>query len=280
MATVSEIAKKKVLGVPVLYLAGGFVVILAIVAWQMKPSPELNPEADAANPSGNEEGVADAIASGDYSALKTTGTVVVQPQTPTPTAAIAETNETWARAAIQYLIDDKNVAPGDAQGAIHAYLRGDDLTIEQAGWRDAAIKKLKLPPEPLEMVGQTKAPAATPAQKQFSHFPGWHVVKGTNDNTTPLLATLYYGASRTGDGAEKITQLNRGYGPMGTTLATGTRVYIPAWVEPKFYTATKVNNTAAKIAKIYSPNVTEEQLYILNPGMTWPVKVGTRVRVL
>src|SRR4051812_2219979 len=109
MASFQEIARKKVAGVPVIYLAGGFVIILAIVAFKMKSSaPEATGDESTTTDNVPEDGASEASdMAGDYSGLNTNGTVIVAPQQTTAQEAVKETNETWERAAIDYLITEK-----------------------------------------------------------------------------------------------------------------------------------------------------------------------------
>jgi hypothetical protein len=277
VASFEEIAKKKVAGVPVLYLAGGFVIILAVVAYKMKSSTgavtsDANAN-DAANPSGADSS---ANTAADYSGLSTGGTVVVAPSTTTEKAAV-ETNETWGRSAVAYLITDKHVPPGDAQTAINLYLQGADLSFEQGGWRDAAIVKLGQPPEPLETIGKT---SAAPAQKQFSNFPGDHVVKGANDNTPSKLAALYYGSGNTNN-TNLIVEYNHSLGPASSTYLAGTKVHIPSRANPGYFTATSNTRYQSQIVKAaHVTGLTEQRLLDLNPNLSFPVNAGTKVRVI
>lgn len=277
MASLSEVMHKKVAGVPVVYLAGGAVVILAVVAYRMKSAPTTtqtdNTQADGANPAGEYD---EANNGADYSGQATNGTVVVSPVTPVAQEAVQETNETWSRSAITYLINDKNVAPGDAQTAITLYLQGANLSFDQGGLRDAAIKKLGIPPEPLDTVGSVSSQADAPAQKQFSHFPGTHTVKGNNDNTALKLAGLYYGAADQAH-ALKIVSNNSGLGPYGTTYKTGTKLAIPVYVSPVYYTTPAANYYASTVAK--KSGTSYSAIEALNPGLSWPVAKGTKVRV-
>jgi hypothetical protein len=272
MASFQEIAQKKIAGVPVLYLAGAFVAILAIVAWKMKPStPPEEPRGDESTTPGNvptDEGDV------DYSGLATNGTVTVVQGTPaTAQDAAKQTNDDWEREAVNFIVDSGLASPGVAQTAIHKYLEGSDLSYEEGQLRDAAIKKLKLPPEPLYTVGVT---GTEPARRQAGTLPGAHTVKGSNDNTAAKLATLYYG---NGDAihAATITAANTRYGPTGTTYPAGTRITIPQWYTPYNYTATKTINTATKIGA--KNGLSAAQVQALNPSMKFPVSAGTKVRV-
>lgn len=276
MASFQELARKKVAGVPVIYLAGGFVVILAIVAWKMKSSsaPE-EPTGDESTTTDNVPGDSDEATdlAGDYSGLKTTGTVIVAPQQTTAEEAVKETNESWERSAITYLMTQKYTA-GDAQTGINKYLGGEDLTFAQGQMRDAAISKLGLPPEPLSGIGQT---GSAPAQKQFTNFPGKHTVRGTNDNTPYRLALLYYGTAGSTPDASFIVAANPQYGPVTTTYNVGTVVTIPAKIPNVFITTTKDMRYFSSIAS--KNGISQGQVAALNPGLANPAAIGVKVRV-
>lgn len=265
------IAKKKFLNIPVLYWVGGFVLILAVVAYRMKPSVEPTSATDAAGTGVDTDGAVDE--SNPYGGLATNGTVIVAPQQPQASDAVAETNDTWARAAVNYLIESKQATPGAAQAAIQKYLQGDNLTFEEGILRDSAIAKLTLPPEPLVNIGQV---SEKPGQKQFSNFPGTHTVKGTNDNTPAKLATIYYGS---GDALHqnKIVAANTSLGPASTTYNVGNRIHIPLWITPKYFTAHAGFLTDYQIAR--ANGIAAINVLNLNPGMSFPVVSGAKVRV-
>lgn len=272
MASFNEIAQKKVAGIPVLYLAGAFVAILAIVAWKMKPSvPPEEPTGDESTTPGNvptDEGDV------DYSGLATNGTVtVVQGNQNQDQAADAPTNDDWERSAVDYLVSAKMATPGEAQSAINKYLEGANLSFDEGKLRDAAITKLKLPPEPLHTIGST---GSEPAKKQAGTLPGTHIVKGPNDNTPGKLAVLYYG---NGDAlhVNKIVSENLALGPAGATYNAGTKVHIPFYANPRYYTIDKSHVWPSQVAA--KNGISYHQFTALNPGLVAPYKVGTKVRV-
>lgn len=273
MANLDEILKKKVVGIPVLYLAGGFVAILAVVAWKLKAAPEPTPP-DAA---GTDDGTgAPELAGSDsaYDGYNTNGTVVVQPSAPTGQPPVEETNETWLSAAITYVVKQKLATPGFAQEALTKYLDGNDLSFSEGQIRDAALNGVGIPPESLGKIGAT---ATAPARKQFSQYPGTHTVKGGNDNTAGKLAVLYYGADHATDGALKIASVNLKMGPATTTYPTGTKIQIPAYVTPGTFTATKTTTHFKDIAA--KSGTTADVVRALNPNLSEPFAVGTKVRV-
>jgi hypothetical protein len=271
MASFQEITQKKIAGVPVLYLAAAFVAILAIVAWKMKPSvPPEEPTGDESTTPGN---VPTAEGDVDYSGLATNGTVTVVQGSQTPTEAKEQTNDDWERAAVDYLVDSKLATPGDAQIAINTYLEGGNLSFEQGKLRDAAVAKLKLPPEPLHTVGTT---GTEPARRQAGTLPGSHIVKGSNDNTAAKLAALYYGNSDALH-TNKIASANLSLGPSGTTYNPGTKVSIPMYTNPRYYTIDKSHTWPSQVAA--KNGLSYNQFLALNPGLVAPYKVGSKVRV-
>lgn len=264
-----EIAQRKVIGVPLLYWALAAVAVLAYFAWKMVPYTK-NAEEEDVGDTASEVG-----AGADLSDLETTGTVVVQPQAQPVAEVIEETNEKWLKAALDHVVREKKMATfGDAQVALQKYLDGEDLTFDQGKIRDAAIDKLGIPPESLGKVGIT---ASAPAQKQFNNFPGKHTVKGPNDNTAYKLAGLYYGNTGA-DYANRIVEMNTSLGPVSTTYAVGTVVNISGWTYPNYYTVTGKNKDQyfSTLAKKFGLSVAQVQA--LNPTLTQPIKVGTRVR--
>lgn len=272
---IKTVLAKKVAGIPVLYLAGGAAVLGLTYAIKMKST--VTSDTGGTGDEGTEEekgGSLTTSGSADYSGLDGTGTVIVQPQQPAAEEKVEETNETWGKAAIDYLIDSNAASPGAAQAAITTYLSGGDLTYEQGLLRDAAIRKLKTPPQSIT-VGTT---GAQPAQKQFSLFPGTHTVKGSNDNTAGKLAALYYGVN---DGLHQdlIVENNVQYGPRNTTYNVGTKLKIPAWVSPVYYTTNKTTRTLSAIAA--KNGLTVSQIQALNPSRDMgqlPLNLRIRIR--
>lgn len=264
MPTFQEIVSKKVAGVPVVYIAGAFVAVLVVVAIKMKPTVTAEDDATPNQPAEELD------AAEDYSSLATTGTVtVVQAATPEAETTTA-TNEQWGRSAVEYLVSENMATPSEAEAAIYHYLQGADLSYSEGQLKDAAIRKLKLPPEPLPNVGTV---GSQPAQKQIGILPGVHKVKGVNDDGLTKLAQLYYGRSD----LPYTTLLSAANPklPRYGHYAVGTTVNIPAYREPKWYTAG--SRDAKTIAA--KNGTTTQTLTLLNPGMVFPVKTGTKVRV-
>lgn len=271
---ISEILHRKILGVEAMYIYGAASIGIAIYAWHIHKQPAATADTTVAAPDGTDQAAtSDAT---DFSAFgadssglagtptDTTATTVVTP--------VADTNEAWGARSIAYLITQGQESPGDIQLAITDYLAGRDLTYQQGALRDAAITKEGVPPEPLPGVGQT---ASKPAQRQFTSFPGTHTVTGPQDNTYGLLAQLYYGSTATVN-IDLIRAANVSLGPSGG-WPVGTKVIIPAYTTPIYFTATTGALTAAQIAA--KNGISVAQLSVLNHGIVFPTTVGTKVRV-
>lgn len=271
MASFSEIANKKVAGIPVIYLAAAGVIGLAFVAYKMKSTVETPQDNSGAGEPGSGDGSTNP--QDPYDGYETTGTVVVQPQPAPAPEVVEETNEKWEKAAVEWLSKERKASDvGTASVAIRTYLDGGDLTYEQGQLRDLAVDKFGLPPEGLPQVGRTNEDIA---RKQISILPGNHIVKNSNDNSPSKIAAVYYGSSDALH-TNKIVAANPKLGPSGTTYSVGTKVYVPQWVTPGYFVATAQTRSGAAIAA--KSGISQEVLQALNPGMTFPVAVGTRVR--
>lgn len=210
----SGLFSKKIGPVPVIYIAAGFVAILAVVAWRMKTTPDNtgDPVVDAG----------DAATDDPYDAFETTGTVIAAPSstvTPPPTI---DTNEQWARAGAEYLLSKKMTSAGNALIVMTKYVNGATLSYEEGEMRDAVISAIGYPPEPLE---NTSAVLAHTARKQFTAFPGQHRVTGPADNSLSKIAALYYGTT----GGRPMVSLAADNPTLGPgTLTVGTIVTVKA----------------------------------------------------
>lgn len=224
----SEFASKKVLGVPVLYLIGGAVAILVIVAWKMKPSkPDAVDEtpADAADVGGE---TAD-----PYDDFETKGTVIVSPTAvPNPDPSLANqsitTNQEWVMKGTAFLLAHNKASGTEASGALNKYLNGQDRSYEEEILVNLVIGELGLPPDGADQ-GGTAGPK--PIAKQFTGS-GTHTVQGTADNTASALASVYYN-SNAQDRVDLIEAANVGKG--GGPWATGAKITVPEYTVPKFY---------------------------------------------
>lgn len=274
-----EITQKKVLGIPVLYLGAGFAIILAVIAWRMKPAADTttdgtNPADGTAGADGNGQTTGQLAGTADpYGGFDTGGTVVVQPTPAEATPGAQPTNETWLNQAIPYVASTLKISSGTVQVGLNKYLNGSDLSYDEGRMRDAAIDKFGPPPEGTTGFGQV---GTAPAQKQFSTFPGKHVVKGINDNTPMKLAGLYYGTADWTH-ANFIAAHNVALGPPATTYPAGTTVAIPAYTQPKYYTVPKGITTFTQVAA--KNGTTKEVLQWLNPTFTEPFPAGMKIRV-
>jgi hypothetical protein len=164
--TFQEIAHRKIAGVPVLYLAGAAVVILAVVAWRMKPSPDTTdgtPPDAAGDAQLDENGLADG--SDPYAGFSTNGTVIVQPAP--PAAQDTEdnrpgSNDEWVRQGAEWLVAEKKVNGQAAYVALEKYINGQSRSYQESGWVDMVIAEKGLPPESFIGTGPTAAnPAPT-----------------------------------------------------------------------------------------------------------------------
>ena len=271
----TSVLRRRVAGIPVLYLAGGAVVILAVVAWRMRASNPETPSEDTGNdvPMETNQNDEAQLDSDGYAAFTAKGSITAAPPEKIETEKPEETNSTWLKKAVEARVKE-GASAGTVQNALQAYLAGAQLTYAQGQERDRAIKTFGLPPNPPDQTNPVGAPAA-PAKSQ-GPLPRGHKVTNGNDDTYAEIARIYY---PTADSASVtlIANANRsrltGTGP----FSPGTIVQVPKYSVPKYYTSTKKTDTAAEIAK---KNATSSSAIItLNPGMKFPVKAGTRVRV-
>lgn len=214
--------KRKVLGVPLLYLVLGFVVILAAVAWKMKPSAGTAAAVDT-----QPEHASDTILSGDPGQtlppmpLGTVTTTVSSPPTDTVPNSSITTNDQWLSRGTMFLAD-KGVSPGEAQLALQTYLAGNEVTFQQGQWRDAVIRELGTPPYQQD-IGPTQADVA----RMQGPLPRTHIVKNVNENSASKLAGLYYNRTDTFS-VQAIADANGGR----TSYNVGDSVTVPVLPKP------------------------------------------------
>lgn len=273
MASYSEIARKKVLGVPVIYLAAALVTILAIVAWKMKPSApapgDVPPDAG---------GSSDLPTSGDFSSLDTKGTVTVvqQPAETTPTDE-QKTNSDWVRTGATWLVQ-QNMATGTAAySALNKYVSGVDRSFDEEALVNKVIAEKGQPPQDIAEGGNVDA---KPAKKQFPTPPGTHTVEGKSDDTFAELATLYYSNSG-GDVQDLIQLANPQFASFSGTFPVGAQIKIPVYHDAKNWIVTG-NMTWAQAAG--KNGISEASLRALNNGpAAWrnapTLKKGQSIRV-
>lgn len=275
--TASGILKRKVMGIPLIYIITLFVVLLAAYAYKSKKSSSDAAATAAAPAAGDLGAVTD-----DESGNPTDGTAVPVLQTgtvystgsavPTPDAGdtTTDTNDLWLTRGIQWA-QANGILATDAQTALQAYLNGSDLSYDQGQIVNKVIAQDGPPPT---LPTGTKI-AAKPAQKQGTP-PCTHTVQSTNDAQWVTLATLYYGRND-----QATVDLLQGANPQITSnmaFPIGTRVTIPAYHAPKYYTVTSTTRTLAQIAS--KNGVSQQAITVMNNGkIKFPAAVGTKVRV-
>lgn len=265
--TFKEIAARRVAGIPVLYLGAAAAIILAIVAWRMKPSKvpseSVSPGDGGSDAELDENGLA-VPGSDPYAGLKTSGTVTVVQQPVDTTAAVDEitTNEEWARKGAEWLTAQRNVPGSSAMAALTKYLEGNDRSFEEQGWVDAVLAEKGQPPQ---AAGGGNV-GSQPAAKQITP-PGYHVVKGSQDDSYAKIATLYYNSSADDriDLLEAANYSSVGFGP----FSAGAKIMVPAYHPPIYYTVTATKGMSA--GEIAAKNgITLDQLALLNdPRGQW-----------
>jgi len=287
----NALMQRKFLGIKLLYYTAALVVGLAFIAWKMKSSgvPEdqvTEPDSDtgATDPGSDATGTGtDTDGTGTVSSGGTGGTV---PDTSTggdsgggdsgggdSGGGTEETNDTWARNAINFLIAG-GASVQSSTSAIQKYLAGDQLSYAEGQLKDKAVKKFGLPPD-IPPVGGTAKKPTTPV-KQTKHVPpAVHKVTGSGDNTYTELAKLYYKSSA--DQWVDLIQAANTRLPHSGPLKKGTHVIIPAKHNPVYYTARKGKTTATAIAS--ANGISVAALHELNDKTHFPVLVGRRVRV-
>ncbi len=261
----TSILKKKVAGVPVIYPAVAFVGVLVFFAWRMKGA-----DVEGDNPVDEDgEPVDDDM---DYSKLASNGTVTVSqgsdPATVTP--IVVETNTTWMNKGITYLAT-QGYGAGESQEALAAYINGNQLTFDQGKLRDAVIKQYGLPPEP-----PTPGGTSDPKPTRQGNPPLVHTVQGSSDNSYNEIAQIYYGR-KDSVAIDLLQSKNSNLGHAGGAWAKGTKVNVPVYSPPVYFTATSSVRTMAQIAAKHG--ISQAVLEDLNDGMKFPVAVGKKVRV-
>lgn len=213
--------RKKVAGIPVIYLAGGFAVVLAAIAWTMKPNSAASKEIETPVESADDTILRERE---QYPALPlgTVGggyaPVVSDGGNPNNDGnASIDTNETWLRKGVTYLITKHGKNPGEAQTALSLYLDSAALSYDQGAMRDLVIREYGIPPFP-----PTPGKTLDPVARAQGPLPRGHVVKGANDDSVSELAMLYYG-TKTEKAKRLISHANAGQ----DNYAVGQIVQIP-----------------------------------------------------
>lgn len=349
MADFNAVARKKILNVPVIYWVAAFVVVLAIVAYRMKPSPGSD-TTTSGDGTGTDQTGGDS--SNPYASLGSNGTVTVVQGTQSTDAgsnAAYKSNDEWVRAGASWLATNKNVSGSTALSVLNKYVSGDysslstaekqmvDDWFAQAGpppdnvtaptqdapatgittnaqwisqgsswlvanehatgsaalaaltkyvngqdrsyaeqqWVDEWFNHAGAPPEGVTATGVVGAKPPTAAQRQFTTFPGVHVIRGGADNGYTGLAKLYYN-STAADRIDLLQAANTNIGPSGP-WPIGTRVVIPAYHAPQYYTVPVSGMTEAQICS--KNGITKQQFEVLNNGYKSSYSKGARVRV-
>lgn len=266
-----SLQSKKVFGVPVLYLAVLFVAVLVFFAWRLKPVTDDTTPDDG---SGSGDGSADVSGDPDYSSLATNGTVTVsqpgQPDAITPVNN--QTNDTWVAQGVAYLIAQGMATGGEAQDALSLYINGGQLSYDQGVLRDAVIKQYGLPPDSPTATGGTKSQIA----KRQGNPPIVHTVQGENDNSYHEITKLYYGREDS-EVTDLLQAANPALGHAGGAWQPGTKVTVPAYHPPVYFTATASTHTLGAIAS--KNGISQAIVEDLNDGVKFPVAVGKKVRV-
>jgi len=264
-----KVFTQKIGPVPVVYIGAVIFVILAIVVTRTKFGQDTAAESDLTTQD-EADVTADDIASADYGFAATRGTVTVTQGETTTTASVVDTNDLWVRRAAEYLGGQGTWSTTTVQSALQKYVDGQELSYEQGKIRDAAVKQFGLPPETVTPGSVGKMPAA-----RQGNPPLIHTIKGSLDDSYTELAKLYYGKSD-GDTIDLLQVNNKGLGQQGP-WSVGTKVNIPKWQTPIYFKATSGIRTSTKIAAKHGISVTN--LKLMNQGLTFPVKVGTKVHV-
>lgn len=261
MESFKELMQRRVFGIPVMYVAGIFVAILAFVAWRMAPSKDKDAgsgdNTDGPPGSGDGLGEGGTVTTGDfdgtiYDGLKTSGTVVVAPTPPEKELDKVYTNEEWVRDGAAWLVAQNKASSTEAASALSKYINGQDRSYAEDALVNAWSKEKGLPPSMPDSSGNVIAPTPalakpSPAQKQGSP-PIIHKVKGSSDNTLAELANLYYGRAD----AQTI-DLIQGSNPNikndAGPFPIGFGIRIPVWHVPKYYVTPRIMTTKEIAAK-------------------------------
>lgn len=186
--------------------------------------------------------------------------------------------DAWRKSAIAALIATGNYTASTATSLVQKYENGDDLSYAERQAIDKMLAKVGLPPELPEKSGGTGIPLGSNA-KQAKTLPGTHKVTGSRDDNINDLTTIYYGTINQ-DARNLLRSRNMRIPVMrdgSGRMPVGTVVYVPKLTTPKYYNATAAVNTKYAIAAKNGISVSYVEAF--NPGMKFPVKSGTRVRV-
>jgi hypothetical protein len=295
MGKISAFLQRKVFGVKVLYIVAALVVVALFFALRMKSGVPDSADTPVEDVASGDTGITDAEAKVNYPDTDGTGTVTATPPstsvgTTTPevtpgsyTATPEETNETWGRKAIEWLVKNAGASADGATIAIQKYLNGDQLSFAEGQLRDKAVTAIGFPPVIPPSGGTVGKPVVTtpsgskPVVKVYK-APATHTVTGAGDDQWTDLARLYY-HDTSASHIDLIQAANvnaKGYKHSGK-MAKGTKLYIPKERNAKMYKVVKGKTTAAAIAK--ANGISVAALHELNDVTHFPAKVGQSVRV-
>lgn len=283
--------QKKVFGVPLLWVA--LIVAAGLLYWAIKMKGNSSASDTSSTDSQATDSTGDGTDSTDTSGGDSGDTqqpVFIVPNGTTSTvttdtgttvgmtgAPVATTNAVWGQEVTTWLIAPAQGYSVDvASRVVNNYLNGEPLTQSDAAIRDKAVQQFGLPPEGVPYVAEQAgtSPVNKPAVKQGTP-PLTHTVKGNHDNTPTQLAVLYYGSNSSGAVATITGQPNNV--GMKSPYPVGSKVHIPSNTKAKYFRATTATHTLSAIAAKNGERTERIQAY--NPGMKFPVKVGTQVRV-
>jgi hypothetical protein len=201
---VQNLGKKKVLGVPVLYLIGSGVLVLAVYAWRTKA---VTPTDAAVTPSTGTTG--SVAGTPELYPPESTGTVIVAPVSAPSGAGVNSsitTNDEWLKAGVAYL-GKQGVGAGIAQVALQTYLEGSQLSYLQGEYRDQVIANLGMPPTNITSGGtDTKASTSLGYVKYTNPANGnWAIYELFADKTRRWINAAEWATKSSTTGTTNIT---------------------------------------------------------------------------
>lgn len=264
----SALRYRKVFGIPILYIALAIAAIAVFAAFKMRSTPD-DTEEDALEDAEDEslDFAGDLPTTGQPVFLATPSNYAISSET--GGEAVVEDNSTWSRKAVDWLIRE-GANPQQASNAIDKYLSGEPLSQAEGVLRDKAIREFGIPPEGL--IRTSTSAYSGPASSQGVP-PLSHTVKGKSDNSAAELSRLYYGMST----PETLRLIKAANSTVAEPYRVGQEITVPKFRSPKYFRSTQRVNTLPEIAAKHSK--TPGQIQTLNPGIKFPVKAGTRVRV-
>lgn len=189
--------KRRVFGIPVLYLVAGFVIALALYAWKSKTSHTADAATTTPDNANVDPSAATDATSAMFPATNAGGTVVVQPVPMGDAGAkdnantSIDSNSEWLSRGVAFL-GSRGVGAGAAQGALQTYLDGGSLNTVQGGYRNQVVAELGLPPDGARVTGTDLRPVANPRRSMgFYKYVGsggaWAIYELFDDKTKRLV---------------------------------------------------------------------------------------------